>query len=87
MIAGSATYGQRRPSEGSFHAENNDEGTEFNNPLYSRQSVVVDPERGELTAEEEALEEKKIRGRSRTDRTQSNAFYLSCSWSDQVILF
>ncbi|KAK5970532.1 hypothetical protein GCK32_010219, partial [Trichostrongylus colubriformis] len=55
-----------------FHAENNDEGTEFNNPLYSRQSVIVDSERGALTAEEEALEEKKLRGRSRTDRTHND---------------
>ncbi|KAK6041264.1 laminin EGF-like protein, partial [Cooperia oncophora] len=55
-----------------FHAVNNDEGTEFNNPLYSRQSMMVDPDRAELTAEEEALEEKKIRGRSRTDRSQND---------------
>uniref|UniRef100_A0A0N4XMP0 4.1m domain-containing protein n=1 Tax=Nippostrongylus brasiliensis TaxID=27835 RepID=A0A0N4XMP0_NIPBR len=54
-----------------FHADGNDEGTEFNNPLYSRQSIMVDPERGELTAEEEALENKKIRGRTHADRAQS----------------
>ncbi|RCN30445.1 EGF-like domain protein [Ancylostoma caninum] len=55
-----------------FHAENHDEGTEFNNPLYSRQSVL-DPDRGAefLTPEEEALEQKKLRGRSPADRIQS----------------
>lgn len=68
----------------SFHkAPNNDEGREFQNPLYSRQSVFPDsdafssenngnhqggPPNGLLTLEEEELENKKIHGRSAAGR-------------------
>uniref|UniRef100_A0A1I7W842 Multiple epidermal growth factor-like domains protein 10 n=1 Tax=Heterorhabditis bacteriophora TaxID=37862 RepID=A0A1I7W842_HETBA len=56
-----------------FHAENKGDGNKFNNPLYTVRQSLVDCDRAAelLTTEEEELENKKIRNRTKTDHIQN----------------
>ncbi|KJH52428.1 EGF-like domain protein [Dictyocaulus viviparus] len=56
-----------------FHSDpynTGSENTEFNNPLYTTQSII-DPIRSELNEDEEDIEQKKLRGRTTVDRAQN----------------